>query len=115
MESQMLRAQMITPEPVARGYEVSGDLRSRGGRGVNRGHEDRPAPLMDGNKPIPGPRRPDRGANPRHLARCEVFLRTQLRPHGFLRLLTPTLGCRGLLRQHPPTLPQQDRQTAALI
>jgi hypothetical protein len=50
-----------------RGYDVSGDVRSRRGRGVNRGYEDRPSPLMDGNKPIMGPRRRDRGANPRHL------------------------------------------------
>ena len=92
MESQNAPSADDHSRACRRGYEVSGDLRSRGRRGVNREHEDRPSPLIDGNKPIPGPRRPDRGANPRHLARCEVFLRTQLRPHGFLRLLTPALG-----------------------
>jgi hypothetical protein len=38
-----------------RGYDVSGGVRSGGGRGVDRGHEDRPSPLMDGDKPVTSP------------------------------------------------------------
>jgi diacylglycerol O-acyltransferase len=89
---QMLRAQMVTPEPVAAGTT----FRVTFGRGVGEA-------LIEDTK-IDRPRSWTAISRSRALdartegqihdisGRCEVFLRTQLRPHGFLRLLTPALG-----------------------
>jgi hypothetical protein len=83
---------------------------------------------MDGNKPITSPRRPDRGAIHDISGRCEVFLRTQLRPHGFLRLLTRRWagGCiatldqdlrrvKTLLEHEASNVPQTDATEPASI
>lgn len=52
---KMLRAQMLTPGPVAAGTTFRVVFGRGGGRGVDRGHEDRPSPLMDGDKPVTSP------------------------------------------------------------
>jgi diacylglycerol O-acyltransferase / wax synthase len=125
---QMLRAQMITPEPVAAGTR----FRVTFGRGVGEA-------LIEDTK-IDRPRSWTAISRSRALdaqtegqihdisGRCEVFLRTQLRPHGFLRLLSPALGLwmhrtldqdlrrvRTLVEHEASTAPQTDATEPASI
>ena len=125
---QMLRAQMVTPEPVAAGTT----FRVTFGRGMGEA-------LIEDTR-IDRPRSWTAISRSRALdaqtegqihdisGRCEVFLRTQLRPHGFLRLLTPALGwwmqrtldqdlrrVKTLVEHKASTVPQTDATEPASI